>query len=63
MSKNRNILEAANINWKVDSDSLLFDLKFIMKEYYIGTFSENGESLRIKFNNGQIFEVTINEIA
>lgn len=53
--------EGENIEWRVEKKSLLLDLKYLLKEYYTATFTQKGESLLIKFNNGQNFEIKIKE--
>lgn len=69
MDKNANHLfvtemESAgqNLQFTVDEKSLLLDLKVLIKEYYSATFSENGNSLLLKFTNGQTFLLSVNEV-
>ena len=33
-----------------------------MKEYYSAFFSEEGNFVQVKFNNGQRFKITVEEI-
>ena len=56
--------ETANVQFKymVDIDSIILDLKAMIKEYYFATFSEEGNSLILKFSNGQKFRLSIDEI-
>lgn len=49
-------------NYTVTSYDLLLDLKTLMSEYYVATFDINGEKLILKFNNGQQFELKIDEV-
>lgn len=46
---------------KVTANDLLLDLKVLMKEYYIATFSEDNGSLKIALNNGQKFRLILLE--
>lgn len=46
----------------VDETGLLMDIKFLINEYYLATFSEKENALEIAFNNGQKFRLTANEI-
>lgn len=46
----------------VDETGLMMDVKYLINEYYLATFSETGNSLDIAFNNGQKFRLTVNEI-
>ena len=69
MDKNANHLfvtemESAgqNLQFTVDEKSLLLDLKVLIKEYSAATFSENGNSLLLKFTNGQTFLLSVNEV-
>ncbi len=34
---------------------------FLLKEYYIGSFKADGEKIRMHFENGQKFVLTVNE--
>lgn len=38
----------------IDSKELSEELKLILKDYFLGTVSENEKSLQIKFLNGKI---------
>ncbi len=46
-------------DWEITEQDLLFDLKCLMKEYYIATFKESGESLKLSFENGQTFDIFV----
>ena len=43
------------LNYKISLDDMLLDLKVLLKEYYCGTFTDDGKSLKISLNNGQKF--------
>lgn len=47
------------LSTRVDSGDLLSDLKVLMKDYYIATFVEDGQALKIAFNNGQEFDIIV----
>lgn len=44
-----------------EAHDLLIDLKVLLKEYYTATFTEDGNALLMKFNNGQRFKLTLEE--
>lgn len=44
-----------NLNFKVETDDLLHDIKFLLSEYYVATFTAEGTQLKISFNNVQSF--------
>lgn len=46
-------------NWKTTGQDLLFDLKCLMKEYYTATFTQSGENLKLSFDNGQSFLISV----
>ena len=48
--------------WVCDEKDVLMDLKFFMKEYYSAFFSEEGNFVQVKFNNGQRFKIMVEEI-
>ena len=51
----------AEFQCKVTANDLLLDLKALMKEYYVATFSEDNGSLKIALNNGQKFRLILLE--
>lgn len=53
----KNVYTAAN--WKTSEQDLLFDLKCLIKEYYVATFTESGENLKLSFENGQSFLISV----
>lgn len=48
-------------DWKTDSKSVLLDIKHLMKEYYVATFTDDGTALKLSFNNGQSFIISVTE--
>lgn len=46
----------------IDEMSLMMDIKVLLNEYYLATFNENGNSLKIALNNGQKFRITVEEM-
>ena len=54
--------EISDIKSKTDIKGILYDIKYLIKEYYIGNFTETGDSLIMQLSNGQVFEVCVNEI-
>lgn len=51
-----------NFNYKIEASDLLLDLKVLLKEYYVATFTGDGSSLMINFNNGQKFRLNLEEV-
>ena len=49
------------LDYKIDVHDLLIDLKILMKDYYVATFTETGNELIVAFNNGQKFKITMSE--
>lgn len=47
--------------WKTDSMSVLTDIKVLMREHYFASFTSDGTALKLKFNNGQSFIITVYE--
>ena len=52
-----------DIATKIEKQELLLDLKVLIKEYYCGTFTNDGQSLLLNFFNGQKFALKCEEIA
>lgn len=42
------------VNWVTTEQDLLFDLKCLIKEYYIATFTVSGESLKLSLRTGNL---------
>lgn len=53
--------EIAEAFRSINVKELSEELKLILKDYFLGTVSENEKSLQIKFLNGQTFKITIEQ--
>ena len=53
---------AKELNYKLDAESILFDLKVLMREYYAATFTVEENALKLQFTNGQTFRLTAVEV-
>ncbi len=42
-----------------DEKDILLDLKCILKDYYLATFTEKEDGLKLKFKNGDKFVITV----
>lgn len=51
--------ECSVANWTTTEQDLLFDLKSLIKEYYVATFTESGKNLKLSFENGQSFLISV----
>ncbi len=47
--------------YTVEAHDLLIDIKVLLKEYYAATFNNDGQTLIMRFNNGQVFHLTLKE--
>lgn len=47
---------------KIDETGLLMDIKYLINEFYLATFTDTENTLDIAFNNGQKFRLAVNEI-
>ena len=54
--------EEANLDYEVEIESLLLDLKVLLRDYYAATFTADGDALKIQFNNGQTFILSVEEV-
>ena len=52
----------ANLDYQVEAESILLDLKVLLRDYYAATFTKEGDALKLQFNNGQTFIISIKEI-
>lgn len=51
------------MSYKVDTESILFDLKVLLREYYVATFTVDEDAISVKFSNGQTFILKVKEVA
>lgn len=58
-----NTIKDSDTATKIEKQDLLLDLKVLIKEFYFGTFTNDGQSLLLNFFNGQKFALKIEEIA
>ncbi len=56
-TNDKNVCTATN--WITTEQDLLFDLKCLIKEYYVSTLTEAGENLKLSFKNGQSFLIFV----
>ena len=63
MATTQRAVAGNDIETKIDKQDLLIDLKVLIKEFYLGTFTDDGKSLVLNFFNGQKFALKIEEIA
>lgn len=52
----------AGLGYKVDAESILFDLKVLLREYYAATFTYDENALKLQFTNGQTFILNAKEV-
>lgn len=55
-------VKEANIKQFISSNDILIDLKIILKNYYVATFNEEGNALKITFYNGQSFIINVTQV-
>ena len=54
--------EQAEFDYEVEAESILLDLKVLLRDYYAATFTAEGNSLKLQFNNGQTFILSVKEV-
>lgn len=54
--------QEVGFNYKVDTKSVLLDIKALMREYYAATFTATEDALQLQFNNGQTFILSAKEV-
>ncbi len=48
---------------KIDSYELAMEIFPLLKEYFCGTFAKNSKGVLMKMDNGQVFQLTVEEVA
>ena len=61
MTTDLDLAQYCDFKFTVDAESLLMDIKFLLKTYYCGTFEEDEKALKLSFNNGQKFLLKLEE--
>ena len=54
--------QLSDMQYQVEIEDLFLDLKVLLKEYYMGTFTNDGKALMLKFTNGQKFRLSLSEV-
>lgn len=54
--------QLSDLQYRVEVEDLFLDLKVLLKEYYMGTFTSDGKELLLSFTNGQKFKLSLTEI-
>ena len=52
----------SNLDFIVEEHNLVQDLKMLMRDVYVATYTNDESSLKLCFNNGQRFLITVKEI-
>ena len=55
------IKDTKKVDYRVDELSVLLDIKALLKDYYIATFTAKEKELKIQFDNGQKFIINVKE--
>ena len=51
-----------DLQYKVEIEDLFLDLKVLLKEYYMGTFTNDSKGLTLNFTNGQKFLLSLKAV-
>lgn len=51
-----------DLQYKVEIEDLFLDLKVLLKEYYMGTFTNDSKGLMLNFTNGQKFLLSLKAV-
>ena len=54
--------QLCDLQYKVEIEDLFLDLKVLLKEYYMGTFTNDGKGLTLNFTNGQKFLLSLKAV-
>ena len=58
----KEMAQDVDLDYQIEAESLLFDLKVLLREYYAATFTKEEDALKLQFNNGQTFILSIKEV-
>ena len=47
---------------KIAPQEFILELKLLLNDYFVGNFTQEGQSLILSFFNGQNFKLNVNEI-
>ena len=51
-----------DLQYQVEIEDLFLDLKVLLKEYYMVTFTNDGQGLTLNFTNGQKFILSLKAV-
>lgn len=54
--------QLSDTQYKVEIEDLFLDLKVLLKEYYMGTFTNDEKGLTLNFTNGQKFLLSLKAV-
>ena len=54
--------QLSDLQYKVEIEDLFLDIKVLLKEYYMGTFTNDGKGLTLNFTNGQKFLLSLKAV-
>ena len=54
--------QLSEMQYKVEIEDLFLDIKVLLKEYYMGTFTNDGKGLMLNFTNGQKFLLSLKAV-
>ena len=54
--------KSSEMQYKVEIEDLFLDLKVLLKEYYMGTFTNDSKGLTLNFTNGQKFLLSLKAV-
>ncbi len=52
----------AGLTYIVDEESILLDLKALLRDFYVATYTQEEDALKLQFNNGQTFIISVKEV-
>lgn len=47
---------------KIEAGELIRELQFLLDDYFVGSFAQEPDAIRLTFRNGQSFLLTIKEV-
>lgn len=50
------------LDYKIEAEEILFDLKVLLRDYYAATFTKDENALTLRFTNGQTFVLKAEEV-
>lgn len=63
LTKEEGLFQEATVNYVIDALELARQIHPLLDDYFCGSFAANSKGVLMKMDNGQVFQLTVTEVA